>query len=184
MPKLYLTNDSYPELRDVAQWARTVTWWNAIRRAFGDARFWAFLASQAACLAALVATAGAVESALDPASPVRPFVHAAAALGWLCAFAWLQVSWGGDIMRSHLRAVSPVARWACPGCGHSLVGHVGKEEATERRSDGATKGGEESAAAPAPIRCPECAAMIGREVFEPPYRIPREFRAFPPWRSA
>jgi predicted RNA-binding Zn-ribbon protein involved in translation (DUF1610 family) len=82
-------------------------------------------------------------------------------------------------MRSHLRAVSEVARYACPGCGHSLVGHVG-EEATKRRSDGATKGGGEIA----PIRCPECAAMISRDLFEPPYRVPRQFRAFPPWGGA
>ncbi len=170
MPRLYLTNDSYPELRDVApHWARTVTWWKAILRAFGEPRFWAFLASQAACLVALVASAAAIESALDLGSRIRPFLQGGAAMTWLCAFAYLQVSWGGDLMRSHLRAVSPVARYACPSCGHSLVGHLGDSAAADPA---------------APIRCPECAAMVSRDLFEPPYRIPRRFRAFPPWHGA
>ncbi len=167
MPRLYLTNDSYPELRDVApQWARTVTWWKAILRAFGEMRFWAFLASQAACFLALAVSVAAIYDAFD--FRVRTFFLGIAVLAWLSTFAYLQVSWGGDLMRSHLRAVSPIARHACPNCGHSLVGHL---------ESGA-------AAAPATIRCPECGATISRDLFEPPYRIPRRFRAFPPWGGA
>ena len=30
--------------------------------------------------------------------------------------------------------------------------------------------------------CPECAARVERELFCRPYRIPPEFRVFPPWR--
>jgi hypothetical protein len=26
--------------------------------------------------------------------------------------------------------------------------------------------------------------MISRDLFEPPYRVPRQFRAFPPWGGA
>ena len=56
------------------------------------------------------------------------------------------------------RAVSDIARYACPSCGQSLYGHL---------DDGQNL-----------VRCPECGTQIGRAIFEPPYRTPREFRAF------
>ena len=73
-------------------------------------------------------------------------------------FSYLQTTWGGDIMRSHLRAVSDVARYACPACGQSLYGHI-DDESPE-------------------VTCPECGARVKRAIFEPPYRTPKEFRAF------
>ena len=85
---------------------------------------------------------------------------AALAGGWLVVFAYLQVSWGGDMMRPHLRAVSDVARYSCPSCGQSLVGHL--EEAV--------------------VRCPDCATRVDPVLFDPPYAVGPELRAFPPWR--
>jgi len=68
------------------------------------------------------------------------------------------------MMRPHLRAVSPEARYACPCCGQSLYGHLS--------ADGPT------------VQCPECATIVDKAVFDPPYPIPAAFKAFPPWRGS
>ena len=165
MPRVYIANDSYPELRDIPPtWARTVIWWRAIRRGFGHRDFWIFLATQAVCVLAFIAASIALASLPALQGGPERIVHAIMALGALAVFGYLQVSWGGDIMRSHLRGVSDVARHACPRCGHSLVGHL----------DGQPK----------EIRCPECAAQVHTELFSPPFRTPAEFRVFPPWRRS
>ncbi len=82
----------------------------------------------------------------------------------LALFCYLQISWGGDLMRPHLRAVSDVARYACPACGQSLYGHLGDDRTM--------------------VQCPECGARVDRRTFAPPYPIAREFRVFPPWRRS
>jgi DNA-directed RNA polymerase subunit RPC12/RpoP len=163
VPRLYLSNDSYPELREVRpRWARTVTWGRALALGVRRARFWGFVAAQVG-IAIVFLAAARLLSALDaggavPDQPVRWLLG----LGWLLVFAYAQLSWGGDMMRSYLRAVSDQARHACPRCGHSLVGHLERDTG--------------------PVRCPECGARVAREVFARPYPIPRQFRAFPFWR--
>ncbi len=163
MPHLYLNNDSYPELRDIQpRWVRTLTWWRAITRAAGHADFWIFAATQIGLLGCFVLldVVTVVAADLEPGrSRIVHIVFGVCALG---VFSYLQVSWGGDMMRRHLRAVSEVARYACPGCGHSLFGHLGQGQGS--------------------IRCPECGSEIDRDTFAPPYRVPARFRAFPPWR--
>ncbi len=161
--RLYLSNDSYPELRDVRpRWAVTVAWWRAIGHALGDRRFWSFVAVQVGLLLAVVALAVALSQGRLLTDTAERWVYRLLAAGWFMVFAYLQVSWGGDLMRSHLRAVSEKARHACPCCGHNLVGHL--------------DGGDD------PVRCPECATHVARRLFEPPYAVPRAYRAFPPWR--
>lgn len=164
-PRVYLSNDSYPELIDVPRrWATTVVWWRAIGHALRHGRFWVFVAVQVAGLVALIVSIAAIgELGLLPVAH-EIWVTRLLVVGWVLLFAYLQASWGGDMMRSHLRAVSDKARYACPLCGHSLAGHL-------------DRGGD------APVRCPECATVVGRDLFEPPYRVPDEFRAFPPWRQ-
>ena len=149
--RIYLTNESYPELRGVRRgWSRSATWWRAIDDAARHARFWVFVVTQASILAVLIA----VSWMLVP----WPVVQVAIALVAFAVFSYLQTTWGGDIMRSHLRAVSDVARYACPSCGQSLYGHI-EDESPQ-------------------ITCPECGARVERAIFRPPYRTPREFRAF------
>ena len=163
MPRLYVTNDSYPELRGItARWSRTRTWWRAIRLAATRRHFWIFVAVQAAVLVG--ANALATIGLPTPASRAAVAVRVSIAVASLGVVSYLQVSWGGDMMRRHLRAVSDVARYACPSCGQSLFGHL------DDAGDPATT-----------VRCPECAAEVARDIFEPPYPIPRAFRAFPPW---
>ncbi len=163
MPHVYLSSESYPELRDIgSRWARNVIWWRAFRRAFRHLDFWSLLLTQAGIVAAFIAADVLVVLTVDLRPAATRSVHAVAAVSALLVFGYLLVSWGGDIMRRHLRGVSDVARYACPGCGHSLVGHLDSND--ER------------------LRCPECAARTSRETFEPPFPIPREYRVFPPRR--
>jgi DNA-directed RNA polymerase subunit RPC12/RpoP len=163
VPRLYLSNDSYPELREVhPRWARTLTWWRAFALSFRQGRFWGFVGTQFGiafgCFFA-AKTLNAVDvGRVVPDGLVFTFFGA----GWLLVFAYLQVSWGGDVMRSYLRAVSEKARYACPRCGHSLFGHLAGD--ADR------------------VRCPECGARVTREVFDWPHPIPLGCRAFPFWR--
>ncbi len=160
--RLYLSNDSYPELREVRpQWVRTVTWWRAIARATRTGRFWLFASAQVVVLAAAILAAVLILRYGDLRGWPAVIVQAATLAGGLMTFAYLQVSWGGDMMRSHLRAVSDVSRYSCPSCGQSLFGHLDGNDQV--------------------VRCPECGCRIHRDVFAPPFRIPREFRVFPPW---
>ncbi len=156
--RLYLTNESYPELRGVRRgWSRSATWWRAIAHAARHAPFWVFVATQASIVVAFVIADRMLVAFVGPEAE-RPALHVAIALGAFAVFSYLQTTWGGDMMRSHLRAVSDVARYACPACGQSLYGHI-DDESPE-------------------ITCPECGARVERAIFEVPYKTPREFRAF------
>ena len=158
MLRFYLNNDSYPELREInMHWARSLTWMRAILHAAGHLDFWIFAGVQT-LLAALI---GPLTFTLTRAAGTIPAI-AVTLFATLTLFGYLQVSWGGDMMRRHLRAVSETARYACPNCGHNLFGHL----------DGET---------PA-LRCPECAERVERALFEPPFKLPERYRAFPPWR--
>ncbi len=159
MIRLYVNNDSYPELRGLRRgWTRSLTWWRAIARGMRHVDFWVFMATQAAIVGAFVVADRAVVVFGGLDGPAAGVVDAVLGLSALVVFAYLQVSWGGDMMRSHLRAVSDIARYACPSCGQSLYGHLDDQ--------------------PDLVRCPECAALVRRAIFEPPYRTPKEFRAF------
>ncbi len=163
VPRLYLSNETYPELRDVQpRWVKTVTWWRAIWHATRDRRFWVFVSVQLGVLVMPFVAIRVIDEMRLLRDVTELWVNWLLFVGWFFVFAYLQVSWGGDLMRPHLRAVSDKARYACPLCGHSLVGHLDRDDD--------------------PIRCPECASLVARDLFEPPYRVPREFLAFPPWR--
>ncbi|MHC4946825.1 MAG: TFIIB-type zinc ribbon-containing protein [Planctomycetota bacterium] len=160
MPALYLDNDSYPELRDVPRGlARSATWWRAILHAARHQGLWLFFGLQAAIVVALVAATAAIHG-LRLAGPAELLVDGLVVVPGLVLMGYLQTSLGGDLMRPHLRAVSDVARHACPSCGHCLRGHLGGD--VEQ------------------VQCPECGHVIAVDLFAAPYRVPRRYRAFPP----
>ncbi|MCH7798308.1 MAG: hypothetical protein IID28_07655 [Planctomycetes bacterium] len=158
MLRLYLTNESYPELRGVRRGLpRSRTWWRAMAHATRHAGIWLFAVTQVLIVVGFAAADRAVLLLVDEPR-IQVIAHVSFGVAALIVFGYLQTSWGGDIMRSHLRAVSDIARYACPNCGQSLYGHLDEESAT--------------------VRCPECGARIQRAIFEPPHRTPPEFRAF------
>ena len=157
MVRFYLSNDSYPEVREIhSRWQRHLTWWRAFRSAAGDRRFWLFLIVQLILLGGWMALHAWLANLPRPGA-VRTVIHIACAIGAVVTWGALALSWGGDLIRPHLRKVSPIARSACPGCGHQLTSQLAGDEPT--------------------IRCPECGSVMDRSAFEAPYAIPPEFRA-------
>ncbi|MCP5120309.1 MAG: hypothetical protein GY953_56665 [bacterium] len=70
---------------------------------------------------------------------------------------FLILSWGGDLIRPHLRRVSETARHACPNCGYLLTGCLPPETPD--------------------VVCPECGRAVPASLFQAPFRIPRTFLA-------
>jgi predicted RNA-binding Zn-ribbon protein involved in translation (DUF1610 family) len=158
MLRFYLSNDSYPEVREIAsRWQRHLTWWRAFRSAAGDRHFWLFLLVQMILLVGWVVLHAWLTDLARPHEPAGMIIHIACAVGAVVTWGALALSWGGDLMRPHLRKVSLIARSACPNCGHQLTSQLAGDEAS--------------------IRCPECGSVMGRSAFEAPYEIPPEFRA-------
>ncbi|NNF43930.1 MAG: hypothetical protein HKO59_10465 [Phycisphaerales bacterium] len=163
--RFYVSNHSYPELREVeSRWERHRIWWRAFRSAGGDVRFWIFAFVQAIVLLSWLAVSQFIMRRWGLGwahTPLATLVgHAVAIALW----GILMLSWGGDLMRPHLRRVSPSARVACPECGQLLTGQL-------------------AGAAGRGVSCPECGEAIPGSVFRPPYEIPRRFRALR-WRRS
>jgi predicted RNA-binding Zn-ribbon protein involved in translation (DUF1610 family) len=158
--RLYVSNESYPELREIgSRWQRHLTWWRAFGSAFRDHRFWIFVAAQVV----LVVGSWVLAVMLVLEGPGGMNVRALWVVLAMILSGLLTVTWGGDLIRPHLRRVSSLSRDACPACGHLLT--------SQRRSEGGRS-----------VRCPECGADVPRALFEQPHRIPPEFRALRlPW---
>ena len=156
--RFYVSSESYPEIREIrSRWVRQVTWLRAFRSAWGDRRFRLFLAVQAVILLAWMVLAEFGPRWLGLGFEDRWYVRGVVAVVAIGMWGLLALTWGGDLVRPHLRRVSEIARHACPQCGHQLTGHLAGDAAI--------------------VQCPECGAQVPRGVFEPPYEIPREFRA-------
>ena len=158
MPRIYFSNESYPELREIeSRWERHKTWYRAFGSAFRDWRFWRFWGVEFILLGGWIALDRYVISITDLTFAGEALLHGAFITGAVLLNALLTVTWGGDLMRPHLRRVSASARDACPECGHLLTGHL-------------TDKGRM-------ILCPECGGQIDTHIFDPPYRIPKKYLA-------
>lgn len=148
--RLYVTDESFPELREVAsRWQRFFIWLRAFKSACLDWRLFALfgvlvIVTSALLIAGLYLADGLPRSAWGSAARLCIFsLPALIVIFTLSTF-------GGELMRPHLRKVSESCRLACPTCGQSLR--------TQLES-------------PAPlIRCPECGCETDRRPFTPPYR--------------
>jgi predicted RNA-binding Zn-ribbon protein involved in translation (DUF1610 family) len=156
--RFYVSNDSYPELREVpSRWKRNMIWWNAFLSASRDARFLLFVLIQLILVAGWIVLAIYLPGLESATFEVKLGARGLIALLSIITWGVLALSWGGDLVRPHLRRVSPIARHACPRCGHQLITQL--------------------AAHTDVIRCPECGSLIPRAALSPPYPLPRQFRA-------
>ena len=165
--RLYLSNDSYPELREFHGGfvARLSVWTRAFMSAACEWPIWVCFALQFSCNV-IGAFWGLFLSELILGQIDLRWLL----VGWICGVVpagVLALSWGGDIIRPHLRRHNLVARRACPGCGHTLTSQLGLLRDPDTTS----------------VRCPECGVSIPAEVFQPPFVLPRQFRAFSFGRS-
>ncbi len=151
----YLSNYSYPEMRAIESfWERHRTWWRAFLSSLNDPKMWGFLliAFSLACLGGalnlLVDVQELMGSNSIPAAVVANLVTLAVTIG---AAVVLSLTWGGDIMRPHLRRANPRCRSACPECGFCLTSQLGSLR---------------------PIfQCPECGQWLDRRPFEEPFPV-------------
>lgn len=148
--RLYVTDESFPELREVtSRWRRLIIWLRAFLSAARDWRLWALFASLVLVLVAMMLVGRSLAIAFRGSSLIwfaRFFVIVGPALVFTVTLSTL----GGELMRPHLRAVSVDCRSACPSCGHSLKPQI-ESDAPE-------------------IRCPECGNTTDRKPFSAPYR--------------
>ena len=172
--RFYFTNDSYPELRAVESvWERHVTWWRAFGSSLRDRRLWLFLAAILAIyLVWFVVTLALGPTMIVGGVKVDPWKEPLQiVLFWLAvALATvLSLTWGGEIMRPHLRRVNEKCRDACPECGHRMTGHLPPATTAVAPSDPAAAA---NARAVSPtFQCPECGTWLDPRPFHEPFFI-------------
>jgi hypothetical protein len=155
--RFYLTNESYPEIREIPRgWGRHLTWWRAFRSAATDLAFWMMILSGLGLAALFTISQGPVIVLLGlEFREIHVALAAVAALAMLAA-GGVFLSWGGYIMRGHLRRTSLVCRDACPLCGHLLTSQL---HARHER-----------------VECTECGGVFLTRDFEMPGRVPIDQR--------
>lgn len=149
----YLSNHSYPEMRAIESfWERHRTWWKAFGSSLNDPKMWGFLAIafSLACLG------GALNLLIDVNDLIGPHAPSAGVIANLLsifitigAAVALSLTWGGDIIRPHLRRVNPRCRTSCPECGHCLISQLESDRSI--------------------FQCPECGQWLNRRPFEEPF---------------
>ena len=161
--RFYLNNDSYPEMRPFDSPAeRWVIWYRAFRSSLTDRRVLAFVFAQVGLFVFAGLFAWAAASLIDRADPgwrdIGVTIACWVPTGAACVVStYLALSWGGDVVRPHLRAVSSICRDTCPRCGHLLT----SQRASEIPS----------------FACPECGEPVEKALFSPPYAIPGPCKA-------
>lgn len=191
--RIYVSSDSYPEIRPIPTgWPRHRAWWRAFRSAFGDSRLWLLALIEIALVLIFIGIREQIVAGFAIGWDARGPVTIAVVFAALFVIAAVHLSWGGDLMRPHLRRTNELARDACPNCGHLLTSQLGDLEAARREQrraasfDDADQRVDQAVAAPARdapaepaerIRCPECGHHVPTSTFEPPYAIPPEYRA-------
>jgi hypothetical protein len=93
MVRFYLSNDSYPEVREIdSRWQRHLTWWRAFRSAASDRRFWLFLLVQAILLAGWVLLHAWLTEHAWVRGSARMLVHVICAVGAVVTWGMLALS--------------------------------------------------------------------------------------------
>ena len=161
--RLYLTSDSFPEIRELTE--RRARWRLMARAAMSsirDVRMIAlFIGMALAHVPALVVLF--LHSMRTVGQTTSLILATVVVLGWLLLSGAVFVALIGDLLRVHARATSLHARYACPNCGYGLRGLMEDADAT------------------ASVRCPECAESVEVALCAPPYALPRRYTSWGRW---
>lgn len=160
--RIYISNDSYPEMREVRSGGRRKLWWRTFYAALRVRRFWVFAVTMLAIEGAVAIAAWTVPRWAGVHITNEHLWHVGFVL--LGGFIWmmLSLSWGGDIMRDVMRRCDERAGRSCPSCGQDLSGSPIVDDH---------------------VACPECGDAIPRSAIEVPNRVPTKYLAFS-WRRA
>lgn len=162
--RVYLKNHSYPELREISTHRELHrTWFRALLTAWRDTPVLVFLAIQIVLnvLGPVILVMMVHRWSLGSGSSGQFVLALPLAVIPMFASVLVALTWGGDLMRPHLRRASETARQSCPECGFLLGAHRRQALETNEQS----------------VACPECATRVPLVVFEPPYPIPKACRA-------
>lgn len=150
--RIYISNDSYPELRNLPRgWERHKAWWRAFRCAVRRSEFWYFLLPTIGLALSFVALGLGVSVRFK--SPIFMVAGWSTVMGAVAFWGWRTITVGGDMIRPFLRRTTDLCGESCPNCGYHLRGQLLGE------------------AVSFPIRCPECGVEFGRESFEEPFLV-------------
>jgi len=152
--RIYITNESYPEIRNIKPgWQRHVTWWKAFLHALRDWRFYLIFV----LIIVIQIFPPVLFTWLQTTFPRQrwsiPVTVVTSLIINLVLLIFL-LTWGGGIMRIHLRAADPRCASTCPECGYDLTSHLEEDSRT--------------------IRCPECGTSFEKDSFHRVNSLPRK----------
>lgn len=174
--RIYTSSDSYPEIRPIETgWPRHVAWFRAFLSSAFDARLWLLFALELSLAGAFILLRHAIVHGLPIGFDARGPVTIVVAILAVMAIGTIHLSWGGDLMRPHLRKANAAARHACPNCGHLLSAQL--NALGTRDDNAATNDGADATREASMVRCPECGHHVPTSTFRPPYAIPPAYRA-------
>ncbi len=154
--RVYWTNESYPEMRPLpSRWLRHRVWWRAFWLVRRDPRIYAFLLIVACILVVFVWLTELLDDAIRARGEAEVILQTAMAVLAVTLSGMLFLTWGGYIMRLHLRRASDRCRDCCPNCGYLLSGQL-----------------QAPAGESGTIRCPECGTAYEASEFRALQRVP------------
>jgi hypothetical protein len=155
--RVYWTNESYPEMRPLTKrWARHRVWWRAFYLVRTDWRIYVFLLAVGVILLGFDWLDARLQQSLQLDVKQTLLLHTGMAVLAVLAGGMLFLTWGGHIMRLHLRRAGPLCAECCPNCGYLVSGQL--------QAPGGGNG---------QLRCPECGGVYQAREFGELKRVPR-----------
>ncbi len=155
--RIYWTNESYPEMRPLTKrWQRHRVWWRAFYLVRTDWRIYLFFLAVGVILLGCGWLDALLQETLRLTVKQALMLHTGMAVLGVLAGGMLFLTWGGHLMRLHLRRANPLCAECCPNCGYLLSGQLQAPESAEGQ-----------------LRCPECGRVFAAREFGELQRLPR-----------